>query len=518
MPNLSGALANFGLISRGMNSAREDANTLASQGRTAELETMGLEDVRRNRAENTRLGDMQRQLKGRELEAALQQSGLVSVANEYMMTHSDKADAPATAAVPRPDLAALIPGLGPDSITADNKGNITFKDPKTGQSATRNVTAILTAAGKMPKATTSPIGAAGSQTLDPAGNVIRLQPPLESTTPKVVSAPAGSEVFVTGGKRNPLDPANRTRVPEKSVERAGPTPNQLVHEMKNEDGSTTLIDINPSSPNYGNPVASGTGAGGSNNLKQLPVLKEVSNLLMDIEGMSKPDPTDPNPLTTKRILTDLGLKTGVEASRILQANPRGMTHLEAIDMAQNAARTGKTLVQSSSGGLGWKDKSGNITPIRGVSVGVSRMVTDGKPIPDDEQAAASAAFDATQRGERVSDGSTAPAPAVPAAAPAPSAQPVAQPQAPVASAQAIVRQSGVRGLIAVLSKLYPPSQERSGRGMAISMKDSTEVAKFRSMTGPAALQYADQLIRAKQGQQVAGFKRGGKVQRYGLGM
>lgn len=502
---MAGFLANFGLVAEGADQSRLTSSRLALEdqrladekqagqlrGQEIERGKMGLEDATRSRAaaESERAAvsgssggmDQTYDAVGKARRASGNLAGVEDANTRRQqnavralvdLAHDAQIGTDPRQAEEKLRRAGFAQDAEPGSMTygmnPETKDQmIMFKD-KNGQMHAINGTQILQSASKME---VHPIGAQGS----------------------VITQP-GAPPRVIGGPRAPVEN------PQHGYEKVT---------RKDSDGNETtdLIDIRPTidgkpNPNFQKKVDLGGGdaaAPGGSSPKNLQTVKAIEDAVKERDGMWQPkaNPSDPTAPPIK-VLTPKGEEVTVAASQIWEANKRTMNHQTAIALAQN----GKLMLNRSTGEMMWE--------AGGKRYKMSQM--PGEPI----QSAPPVAPARTQNDlPKVKPGTPADAPI--GDQPAPVAAPqTAATTSPTGTAQEIFDKEGITGVLARLEKAYPPKETAGGgRSGATKRKvDSAEVAEFKKKKGRDALAYADSLLSKRQ---VAGYRRGGKVQRYGLG-
>jgi hypothetical protein len=333
-----------------------------------------------------------------------------------------------------------------------------------------------------------------------ATNIIR-----QSSKMEMKILPAGS----VGVEMGPGGATGRTITTPKTFAE-NPQHGYIKKTVKNDDGSEReqIIDVRPGSPTYGQEVApdaaggAGAAPGGGSSPKNLPTIKAIEDAVKEQDGMWKPgkvDPNDPAAVPVK-VLTPKGEEVTIVASQLWEANKRTMNHQTAISLAKN----GKAMLNRSTGEMAWE-------------AGGKRYKMSQTPGEAVQQPAPAAPVRNQNDMPKVKPGTPADASVGdPVPAPAVAAPQTAATTPSTGTAQEIFDKEGITGVLARLEKSYPPKDAISG-GRSGSTKrkvDSPEVAEFKKKKGREALAYADSLLSKRQ---VAGYQRGGKVQRHGLG-
>lgn len=345
---------NFGLMTEGSNAAQHDRNALVAQSQGLEagkqnlylgvqrsklndinLQTsqVGLDTLKRGQADDAAMrgvaqtgatagqpttqtlddmaaeaekqGNMEQALQLRTTRKALQASGIVDAASEWYTSKT---------AGPRPDLASHIPDADPTSITADDKGMVSFKNKRTGAPVTFNAEAVLTLSGalKEPKITTIPAGGMG--VIQSPG-----QPPRTIEAPKTYApATAASELKVI-----------KVKVGDNERDYLW---NAKTHDWEGEK------------PPAGTPTPEG---GPGSIRKDLPVYKEIADAAKSINGLYVVDSAS-DPLNPLKKLTPKG-ETAVNYASHLWQNNQSLPPQVALSVIANANKD--TLAKDSEGGI-----------------------------------------------------------------------------------------------------------------------------------------------------------------------
>lgn len=478
MPNV---LTNFGLAMQGADRSRAvqqdfdagEQNMAAGRQRQAlvgqQIETgeMGLEEARRARsvqaatrgAGATAIG-AGKTISGSLLDMsdAAAKMGDVATAQQYRDAHKQLESMGAKEVVN----AALMdprPGDRPDLLQIMHQ----YEKTKDTTGATLDETGNLVVTRSSAPPTKLPIGKL-------AELMGMMQPP------KIHNIPAGGVGVMTQPGKAPIQiaaPKTYAENPQQGYEK---------RTMKDADGNerTQIIDIRETiggkpNPAYGKEVGADAagglpaGAGGTNVRKDLPVLKEISQGIIELgEEYGKTDMS--NPLNPKITLTPKGQQVAMVAEQIRLAN-QSLAPRTVIEMAVK----GKPM---------WKVEDGKRSGV---------VIYGGQEFPMSTPAARTAA---------------APRPAAaPAAAPAPGA-PAAAPPAPAQPVVAASAEATTRKFDQVL-EAKSPELKRLGNLLRLKPKDP-------NLDTQGWIAYA--ALAKKLGGQ--GFARGGKVSRkmcHGLG-